>query len=174
MQIAMQQSAEDIGCNASDFLADDNRVVPFKLGEKSKNYYKLPIGCNFISYGNNVVAAATDEISGIAKEYVSKFKFYHCFETPNMRWLNERLEPLGMTACFMAEYYLPDLNILTELPCEYELRILEKGQFCIVRNGLTPFAVTENIWICLLSVHMITGSLSDLQDVLLMQKRCGR
>ena len=112
LQIAMQQSAEDIGCNASDFLADDNRVVPFKLGEKSKNYYKLPIGCNFISYGNNVVAAATDEISGIAKEYVSKFKFYHCFETPNMRWLNERLEPLGMTACFMAEYYLPDLERL--------------------------------------------------------------
>lgn len=129
LQIAMQQSAEDIGCNAYDFLADDNRVVPFKLGEKSKNYYKLPIGCNFISYGNNVVAAATDEIFGIAKEFVSKFKFYHCFETPNMRWLNERLEPLGMTACFMAEYYLPDLNRLTELPCEYELHILEKGQF---------------------------------------------
>ena len=35
LQIAMQQSAEDIGCNASDFLADDNRVVPIKLGEKS-------------------------------------------------------------------------------------------------------------------------------------------
>lgn len=135
LQIAMQQSAEDIGCNASDFLADDNRVVPFKLGEKSKNYYKLPIGCNFISYGNNVVAATTDEISGIAKEYVSKFKFYHCFETPNMRWLNERLEPLGMTACFMAEYYLPDLNILTELPCEYELRILEKGNDDMIRKA---------------------------------------
>ena len=29
----------------------------------------------------------------------------------------------------MAEYYLPDVNRLTELPCEYELKVLEKGQF---------------------------------------------
>lgn len=129
LQIAMQQSAEDIGCKVEDFLAGDNRIVPFKLGENAKKYYKLPIGCNFISYGNNVVAAATDETFEIAKEYISRFEFYHCFETPNMRWLNERLEPLGFTSCFMAEYYLPDLNSLKELPCEFELRTLEKGEF---------------------------------------------
>ena len=29
----------------------------------------------------------------------------------------------------MAEYYLPDLNSLKELPCEFELRTLEKGEF---------------------------------------------
>ena len=46
-----------------------------------------------------------------------------------MHWLNERLSPLGLTTCFMAEYYLPDVNRLTELPCEYELKVLEKGQF---------------------------------------------
>ena len=129
LQIAMQQSAEDIGCLAEDFLSDKNRVVPFKLGMNAKKYYQLPIACNFISYGNNIVASATEETFEIVKEYVSKFMFYHCFETPNMRWLNKRLEPLGLTVCFMAEYYLPDLNRLTELPCEYELRTLEKGQF---------------------------------------------
>ncbi|MBQ1743829.1 MAG: cell division FtsA domain-containing protein, partial [Clostridiales bacterium] len=129
LKIAIEQSAEDIGCKAEDFLADENRIVPLKLGANAKKYYKLPIGCNFISYGNNVVAAAVDETFEIVKEYISKFEFYHCFETPNIRWLNERIEPLGLTVCFMAEYYLPDLNMLTERPCEYELRILEKGQF---------------------------------------------
>ena len=129
LKIAMEQSAEDIGCTVDDLLSDENRIVPLKLGTNAKKYYKLPIGCNFISYGNNVVAAATEETFEIAKEYISKFTFYHCFETPNIRWLNERIEPLGLTVCFMAEYYLPDLNKLTELPCEYELRTLEKGQF---------------------------------------------
>ncbi len=129
LRIAMQQSAEDIGCDATDFLSGENKVVPFKLGDDCKKYYELPIGCNFISYGNNVVAAATEETYEIAKEYITRFDFYHCFETPNMRWLNERLEPLDQTVCFMAEYYLPDLNRLTELPCEYEIRTLEKGQF---------------------------------------------
>lgn len=129
LRIAMRQSAEDMGCTVEDFLADDNRIVPFKLGKNAKKYYQLPIGCNFISYGNNIVAAATEETKAVVEEYVTKFKFYHCFETPNMRWLNERLEPMGLTVCFMAEYYLPDLGRLTELPCDYELRTLEKGRF---------------------------------------------
>lgn len=46
-----------------------------------------------------------------------------------MRWLNQRLEPLGQTVCFMAEYYLPDLRRLVKTPCQYELRMLEKADF---------------------------------------------
>ena len=129
LRIAMNQSAEDIGCSTDDFLSPHNIVVPFKLGSKAKKYYKLPIGCNFISYGNNVVAASEDGLYELVKEYVDKFEFYHCFETPNMRWLNRRLEPLGQTVCFMAEYYLPDPGRLSKLPCPYETRLLEKPDF---------------------------------------------
>ena len=129
LRIAMNQSAEDIGCEAEDFLSARSFVVPLKLGSKAKKYYKLPIGCHFISYGNNVIAASSDELFDIVNEYVRRFDFYHCFETPNMHWLNQRLEPLGQTVCFMAEYYLPDLSKLTKLPCQYELRLLERADF---------------------------------------------
>ena len=129
LRIAMRQSAEDVGCSAEDFLSDRNIVIPFRLGAKAKKYYKLPIGCNFMSYGTNVVAAAEDGLFDVVKAYVERFAFYHCFETPNLRWLNQRLEPLGQTVCFMAEYYLPDLRRLKKLPCPYELRLLEKPDF---------------------------------------------
>jgi len=129
VRIAMEQSAEDVGCSAEDFRSDRNIVVPFRLGIKAKKYYRLPIGCNFISYGNNVVAACADEYRDVVKTYVEKFEFYHCFETPNMRWLNRRLEPLGQTVCFMAAYYLPDSDKLTKLPCPYETRLLGKDDF---------------------------------------------
>ena len=129
LRIAMEQSAEDMGCEAADFLSDKNVVVPFRLGAKAKRYYRLPIGGNFVSYGSNVVAAATEELLPIVQEYVGRFDFCHCFETPNLRWLNRRLEPLGQTVCFMAEYYLPDPDRLRELPCPYELRLLEKADF---------------------------------------------
>lgn len=129
LQIAMEQSAKDIGCKSEDFLKSENIVVPFNLGADAKKYYKLPIDCNFISYGNNIVASATDKCMETVKEYVNKFEFYHCFETPNMRWLNERLEPMGLTVCFMAEYYLPDFELLKERPCPYELRVLEQSDF---------------------------------------------
>ena len=65
----------------------------------------------------------------IVKEYINKFEFYHCFETPNMYWLNKRIEPLGQTVCFMAEYYLPDVNRLTTLSTPYELRVLNQDDF---------------------------------------------
>ena len=129
LRIAMEQSAADIGCRAEDFISNKNVLVPLSLGPNAKKYYKLPIACNFVSYGNNVVAAVTDEVADIVTEYISKFEFYHCFETPNMHWLDERLASKGQTTCFMAEYYLPDVNRLTALPCAYELKVLEKGQF---------------------------------------------
>lgn len=129
LKIAMTQSAEDIGCRAEDFLADSSVVVDLNIGPNAKQYYKDPIGCNFISYGSNVVAGVTEETADIVKEYISKFEFYHLFETPNMHWLNERLAPKGLAVCFMAEYYLPDINRLINLPCPYELRVLEKGEY---------------------------------------------
>lgn len=129
LRIAMEQSAADIGCRAEDFISDKNVVVPLNMGPDAKKYYKLPIGCNLISYGNNVVAAVTDEVADIVTEYISRFEFYHCFETPNMHWLNDKLSSKGLMTCFMAEYYLPDMNRLTELPCAYEMKTLEKEQF---------------------------------------------
>ena len=129
LRIAMDQSAEDMGCAAADFLSDRNIVVPFRLGARAKRYYRLPVGANFVSYGNNVVAAATEELLPVVREYVDRFDFYHCFETPNLRWLNRRLESLGQTVCFMAEYYLPDPDRLRNLTCPYELRVLEKAGF---------------------------------------------
>ena len=129
LRIAMRQSAEDIGCRPEDFFLDTNVIVPFRLGQDAKRYYELPIGGDFISYGNNVVAAATEELSEIIGGYIKKFEFYHCFETPYMYWLNKQIEPKGYTVCFMAEYYLPDLNRLTSLPCAYELRVLSPKDF---------------------------------------------
>ena len=129
LKIAMEQSAEDMGCKAEDFLSEHNVIVDLKPGPDAKKYYKPPICCNFISYGSNVVAAVTDDTADIVKEYIDKFEFYHLFETPNMHWLNERLAASGMAVCFMAEYYLPDINRLINKPCSYELRVLGKGQF---------------------------------------------
>ena len=75
MEIAMRQSSEDIGCRAEDFRADKNVVLAFKLGKNARKYYKEPITCNFVSYGNNVVAASISETMDIVSEYVSKIEF---------------------------------------------------------------------------------------------------
>lgn len=127
--IAMQQSAEDIGCKAEDFLKNENTVVPFNLGKNARKYLNEPIIANFVSYGNNVVAAVANEIEDAVTEYVRRYEFYHIFETPNMHWLSDKIEKYGYKICFMAEYYLPDINKLHMIHCDYELRILKQQDF---------------------------------------------
>lgn len=129
MEIAMRQSAEDMGCREEDFKTNRNVVFPLELGKNARKYLKEPITCNFISYGNNIAAASIPETLKIVSEYIGKFEFYHCFETPNMHWLNERLFEKGHKICFMAEYYLPDISRIQVLSCAYETRILEQKDF---------------------------------------------
>lgn len=40
MEIAMRQSAEDMGCRVEDLKADKNVVVPINLGKKARKYLK--------------------------------------------------------------------------------------------------------------------------------------
>ena len=94
-KIAATQSGEDMNCREEDFFRKENVIVPFALGKNAKKYYKEPITCNFISYGNNVVASVTDEVKELVTEYLGKFEFYHCFETPNMHWQNDRRMKVG-------------------------------------------------------------------------------
>lgn len=129
MRIAMAQSAEDIGCEAEDFTKKENVITRFKLGKKARKYYKEPIIGTFVSYGSNVVAAVQDDVRDLAEEYLERYEYYHIFETPNMTWLNEKLAEKGYGVCFMAEYYLPDIDRLSIQPTDYEQRILEQKDF---------------------------------------------
>ena len=129
LRIAMEQSAEDIGCKAEDFKKTENVICKYHMGENARKYIKQPVIGNFVSYGSNVVAAVQDDIRDIAEEYLKKYEFYHLFETPNMTWLSEKLKPLGYGVCFMAEYYLPKLDMVKEHPCDFELKVLEQKDF---------------------------------------------
>ena len=125
MQIALQQSAYDCNCNPEDFLSDKNIVTFSKKHPKARRYLPLPLECDLVSYGNNIVAQVSERTKEAVTEYIDKYALEHCFETPNIHALDEKLHPFGLKTCFMAEYFLPEMNVLKELPCEYELRVFE-------------------------------------------------
>lgn len=129
IKIAMRQSALDINCREEDFLKEENVIVHSEIGISARKYYKEPIACNFVSYGSNIVASVKDEYKTIVEEYIDKFLFYHCFETPNMHWLESRMQEHGQSVCFMAEYFLPDMESLKRLPCDYEIKVLTQDSF---------------------------------------------
>lgn len=127
--IAMQQSAIDANCNIEDFTCSENVITISKEHELARKYLVLPHVCNLISYGDNIVATISEEYREIVEEYINKYPGFRCFETPNMHVLNDAFQKLGHRVCFMAEYFLPDVNILCALPCDYELKILQQEDF---------------------------------------------
>lgn len=125
----MRQSALDLNASPSDFLKSENIIVKSEIGPLARKYYREPIACNLVSYGHNIVASVKDEYRDIVAEYIGKFEFYHCFETPNLHWLNERLSCEGQKVCFMAEYLLPDVEKQQRLSCTYDLKVLTAADF---------------------------------------------
>ncbi len=123
-RIAREQSASELNCDADDFLKPQAVITDFCLREGARVYYKEPIACNFVSYGGNVVAASKPEIKEIVAKYINRYEYYHLFETPNLLWLNEKLAGFGQKVCFMAYYFLPDVNKLKRLDCPYEIKLL--------------------------------------------------
>jgi len=129
LKIAMTQSAIDLSCMASDFEKSENVVVISRENERARRYLKLPFSCQLVSYGNNIVASVSPEFREMTEQYIASYSMIDCFDTPTIHILNEALMQKGQKICFMAEYFLPDVDAVKELPCEYELRVLHQEDF---------------------------------------------
>ena len=129
LNIALQQSAYDCNCEPGDFLKAENVVTQSQQHPHARKYLKLPLSCDLVSYGSNIVAQASPEIIPLVQKYIDRYPVEHCFETPNLHVLDELLRPFGQKICFMAEYFLPDVDAVKEVPCEYELRVLHQEDF---------------------------------------------
>lgn len=127
--IAMEQSAIDANCRPEDFLRHENVIAISKSNPLARKYLKLPHACNLISYGGNVVATISEEYRDIVSSFINKYPAMRCFETPNLHVLNDAFQKHGFRACFMAEYFLPDMRLLQTLPCDYEEKILTAADF---------------------------------------------
>lgn len=129
LEIALQQSEDDCNCRAEDFLSKQNVVTLSKPNPKARKYVPLPLECDIVSYGNNIVAQVSERTKSAVEKYINKFDAYHCFEMPQINVLSDLLAPFDLKVCFMAEYFLPDITKLKALDCGYELRVLQKSDF---------------------------------------------
>lgn len=126
LKIAMRQQAIDSNCAPEDFCSSENKVVISKANPLARKYLNLPFFCDLCSYGSNIVASVDVVIADAVSEYINKYNVEYCFQTPNLYILNEELQKHGMKICWMAEYFLPDVEVLEPIPCDYELKILQQ------------------------------------------------
>ena len=128
-KIALQQSAYDFGCAPEDFVSGKNLVVRSRTDKRARKYLPLPFACDMVSYGSNIVAQTNEALEAIVLEYIETYAVSHAFETPNIHALEEKLRPFGLAVCFMAEYFLPDVEQMQLHDCDYALRVLQPADF---------------------------------------------
>ena len=126
---ALKQSALELNCTVDDLTGGKSKAVISSTAEGARKYLSLPFYCQLVSYGSGIVASVNEEIYADAKAYIEKYAPEHCFETPNMLVLQSALERRGMSACFMAEYWLCDTDAIRMIDCGYELRLLTAEDF---------------------------------------------
>lgn len=130
MKTALEQSAKELNCTPEELVCGEKRVVISRYHEEARRYYtKEPFFCNLVSYGKNVVASVDERAKDFITEYLSKFTPEHCFETPAIHLLTREFQKYGYAPCFMAEYFLPDMDKLKPLECDYEIKILSPDEF---------------------------------------------
>ncbi len=128
-ETALRQSALEFGCQPEDFQKTENVMTISKTVPGARCYLPLPFDCDMVSYGSNIVAQTSEVLEGPVREYLTRFDAAFCFETPHIYVLDELLAPYGKKACFMAAYFLPDVDLIRQQPCDYELRILYPEDF---------------------------------------------
>ena len=128
-EIAYRQSAIDCNCAPEDFQKSAHVITMSMADDRARKYLPLPFRCDMVTYGSNIVAQTSEELRDTVERYISKTSAAHCFETPNIHVLDDMLIPHGLKVCFMAEYFLPDVDVLKPLPCDYEMRILHPEDF---------------------------------------------
>ena len=128
-KIALAQSAVDYGCAPEDFLGAQGKVVISRENPEARKYLPLPFAFDMTSYGNCIVAQCREDLVPIAEEYIRRYDVAHALETPHLQALDDLLAPHNLKTCFMAEYFLPDVELLRELPCDYALKVLQQSDF---------------------------------------------
>lgn len=130
MEIALAQSAADLGCDPSDFLKSENIVIPSARTAGARAYLKQPNPCHIVSYGNGAAAAADAAICGEIQGFLNRIHpVTRCFCTPYLTELDAILSQHGCKTGYLSEYWLPDLSRLHALPCSYSLRVLHHDDF---------------------------------------------
>lgn len=126
LDIAMKQSALDYNIAMSDLQTGSYTIYrPSEVTSSARNYLKKKPYCNFIYYGQSLVAVVEEEMQEFMKKYLSEHEknIYRCFDAPQITILNNALEKKGYCVAHLAQFFLPDVDYVPELNTDIETKI---------------------------------------------------
>lgn len=129
-RIALEQSAIDCGCTLHEFLQNRVSTCVSRPHPEARKYLKLPAFCDVVSYGSGeVVSAADPAVAEAAAGYLQEHPYPYGFSTPDLLQLAEILKPWNAGPAWLGEYFLPDPDLIPDLPCPFPTKLLTPPDF---------------------------------------------
>lgn len=125
---AMEQSSIDLNCSVDNFINPGSTVVQSRLNEGRKKCYTKPLFCALAYYGDGLVASVDDRIKDFMKDFINRHSEYRCFDTPQLNVMNREFEKYGKCICFIAEFFLPDLERTVSINENIEIKIVLENE----------------------------------------------
>lgn len=129
LKLAMEQQAFDSNCKPEDFLRTENVFTESMANPNAHRYLKLPLVLDLTSFGNNVVVSGRADLLPEFMAVINSqaaASAYKWFESPFMYKLNEILAKADSRICFMADYFLPDVDKIFEAGKLFDSKIYSK------------------------------------------------
>ena len=126
-KIAIKQSARELGCTSRQL--QKGGIFSSVDHPKARAYLRLPFDFQMVSYGEGLTLSVREDLRSVAEEFHKEYPNYSAFQAPAIQKLAALLKPYGLAPRHTAEFFLPDPDLIPELPCQYEIRLLEQPDF---------------------------------------------
>jgi RimJ/RimL family protein N-acetyltransferase len=120
-RIAMMQSAIDLNCRYEYFTQQENKVVISKLIKGHRRDFTQPHFCQFVCYGNALVASVDSRIEEYMVSFVGKYPGFRCCE--KFKELTHEFDKYGKRIG-LQNFFLPDNNFNREVHPGFDVEIL--------------------------------------------------
>jgi len=118
----MKYCANNLGCDADDFLSDKNKVYSHNDKETETEFFRM------ICFGNAAVVKAHEKIYDWCKNFVSKYIGFRCFDGVQMSIICRELAKYDYTVS-CGQSAIPDMNFNRKNENGlYNLRIIKKDE----------------------------------------------
>ena len=120
-RIAIEQSAIDLNCKYDDLIGQTNKVVVSQLLTGHKRDYTEPHFCQFVCYGNALVASIDKKLMEFMIPFVEKLPGFRCYT--RFKELTHEFDKYGKHIGTQ-NYYLPDIKNSFDVSPNFDIKIL--------------------------------------------------
>ena len=138
-RIAIEQSAIDLNCKYEDLIGQTNKVVVSQLISGHKRDFTEPHFCQFVCYGNALVASVDEKLMEFMIPFVEKLPGFRCYT--RFKELTHEFDKYGKHIGTQ-NYYLPDMKNNFDVSPDFNIKIFLDSEISkLYSNKKFPMAL---------------------------------